>query len=141
MQVPVKPPREYSLRMKVERLQGIECLGLGIVVDGRQTMLAIDGYQQRFSGIHNLDGKPANENESTKPGTFLPLRKPVTLECGVTASSISLKIDAAPVIDWRGDPGRLSLSPDWPVPRSDGLFLGEFNSEFEIHEFTLLPQN
>lgn len=139
MQVPVKPPTAYAVSMKLERLQGEECLGLGVIVGGRQTMLEIDGYKQQFSGIHNLDGKPANENESKKSGVFLPLHKPVELDCRVTSNSILLQIDKAPVIDWQGDPQRLSVSPDWPVPQNDWLFLSEFNSEFEIREFKLTP--
>ncbi|HEX7447625.1 MAG TPA: CHAP domain-containing protein, partial [Pirellulales bacterium] len=139
MQVPVKPPPAYAVSMKLERLQGQECLGLGVLVGGRQTMLEVDGYQQQFSGIHNLDGKPANENESKKSGIFLPLHKQVELECRVTANSILLQIDRAPVIDWQGDARRLSLSPDWPVPHRDWLFLAAFDSEFDIRELKLTP--
>ncbi len=137
LQVPVKPPSAYALHLKVERLQGEECLGLGVVVGRRQTMLEIDGYQQRFSGIHNLDGKPANENESKKPGVFLPSHKPVDIDCRITADSIWLQVDQQPVIDWRGDPRRLSVSPDWPVPQSDWLFLSAYDSEFDVREFTI----
>ncbi|HEX5442297.1 MAG TPA: hypothetical protein VFW87_00650 [Pirellulales bacterium] len=139
LQVPVKPPSAYALHLKVERLQGEECLGLGVVVGGRQTMLEIDGYQQQFSGIHNLDGKPANANESKQPGSFLPLHKPVEIECRITADSIWLQVDQKPVIDWRGNSRRLSVSPDWPVPRTDWLFLSAFASEFNVREFTIEP--
>jgi len=41
----------------------------------------------------------------------------------------------------RGDPARLSVSPDWPVPHSDWLFISAFNSEFEIRSFTLEAVN
>ncbi|HVX16128.1 MAG TPA: CHAP domain-containing protein [Pirellulales bacterium] len=139
LQVAVRPPKSYSLEMTVERTQGSECLALGITVDGHQTMLAIDGFNSRFSGIHNLDGKPANENESTKAGTFLPLHRKAQLQCRVRRDEISLDIDQEPVIHWRGNAERLSLSPDWPVPHSDWLFLGAFDSEFDISSFTLEP--
>ncbi|HWB11186.1 MAG TPA: CHAP domain-containing protein [Pirellulales bacterium] len=137
LQVAVEPPKSYSLEMTVERLQGSECFGLGITVGGRQTMLAIDGYNSRFTGLHNLDGKPANDNESTKTGTFLPLKKRVQLECRVKEDQIDLDIDKEPILHWQGDANRLSLSPDWPVPHSEWLFLSAFNSEFEISAFML----
>jgi hypothetical protein len=41
------------------------------------------------------------------------------------------------VLNWHGDPARLSVSPDWPVPHSDWLFISAFASEFEIRSFTL----
>ena len=137
LQVAVAPPKSYSLEMTVERIEGTECLGIGVTVGGRQTMLEIDGYNSRFSGIHNLDGKPANENDSTKAGAFLPLHKRVDLKCRVQPDEIALEIDNKPVIQWHGDAERLSLSPDWPVPHSDWLFLGAFDSQFEITSFTL----
>lgn len=139
LQVPVAPPRAYALKMSIERLQGVECFGLGIVVGGRQTMLVVDAFKQHVSGIHDLDGKPVRENESAKHGMFLPLRKRVELECRVREDEIVLLIDKTPVIEWRGDAARLSLSPDWPVPHGDWLFLGAFDSEFDIRSFTLEP--
>ncbi|HJT32587.1 MAG TPA: CHAP domain-containing protein [Pirellulales bacterium] len=139
LQIPVVPPGAYALNMSIERLQGVECFGLGIVVGGRQTMLVVDAFKQQTSGIHNLDGKPVQENESARSGTFLPLRKRVELQCRIREDEIVLQIDKAPVIEWRGDATRLSLSPDWPVPHADWLFLGAFDSEFDIRSFTLEP--
>jgi hypothetical protein len=139
LQVPAKPPKTYRLRMAVERLQGSEMLGVGLIVAGRQTMVSIDGFNSKFAGIHNLDGKPSNQNESTKQGAFLPLNKRVDLECRVHENEIHLMIDQTPVVDWRGDPARLSLSPDWPVPHTDWLFVSSYMSEFDISSFTIEP--
>ena len=139
LQVPAKPPTSYRLRMAVERLQGSEMLGLGLIVAGRQTMVSIDGFNSQFAGIHNLDGQPSNHNESTKQGAFLPLKKRVDLDCRVRRNEIHLEIDKAPVVDWRGDPARLSLSPDWPVPHTDWLFVSAYLSEFDISSFTIEP--
>jgi hypothetical protein len=75
LQVPVVPPQSYVLRMKVERLQGVEQFGIGVMVGGRQTMISIDNSNSGFTGLHNLDGKPAADNESMKRGTFLPLHR------------------------------------------------------------------
>lgn len=107
-----------------------------ITVGGYQTMLEIDGFNSRFLGIHHFDGKPANENESTKAGTFLHLHKR------------ALNADCDPAT-WRSasttgqsSTGTATLtgsrsSPDWPVLHSDWLFLSAFHSEFEISAFTL----
>lgn len=139
LQVPAKPPKSYRLRMAVERLQGSEMLGVGLIVAGRQTMVSIDGFNSQFAGIHNLDGQPSNHNESTKQGAFLPLKKRVDLDCRVGENEIHLEIDKTPVVDWRGDPARLSLSPDWPVPHTDWLFVSAYLSEFDISSFTIEP--
>jgi hypothetical protein len=137
LEIPVVPPKAYVLRMTLERLQGRETFGIGVVAGGRQTMISIDNSNSRFTGLHNLDGKPAGANESTKPGAFLPLHKVAQLECRVTDRAIRLTIDKQEVLNWHGDPARLSVSPDWPVPHSDWLFISAFASEFEIRSFTL----
>lgn len=137
LQVPLAPPKSYVLRMAVERLQGSEQFGIGVVVGGRQTMISIDNSNSQFTGLHNLDGKPAGGNETTKPGAFLLLRKPSEMECRIGESSIQLNINQREVINWRGDPKRLSVSPDWPVPHDDWLFISAYNSEFEIGSFVL----
>lgn len=90
-------------------------------------------------GIHNLDGKPANENDTTKLGAFLPLHKRVSLECRVRSDHIALDLDNESIIDWRGDPSRLAVSPDWPVPNDRWLFIAAFASEFDISSFMLEP--
>jgi hypothetical protein len=100
-------------------------------------MIEIDGFQSRFTGMHDLDHKGGNGNDSTKRGNFLPLHEVVELECRVTANSIRLDIDRQEVLNWHGDPARLSVSPDWPVPHGDWLFVGAYASEFEIRSFTL----
>jgi hypothetical protein len=137
LQIPVVPPQSYVLRMTMERLQGNECFGLGVVAGGHQTMIEIDGFQSRFTGLHDLDHKGGNGNDSTKRGKFLPLHKVVELECRVTANSIHLDIDRQEVLNWHGDPSRLSVSPDWPVPHGDWLFVAAYCSEFEIRSLTL----
>ncbi|HUY34714.1 MAG TPA: CHAP domain-containing protein [Pirellulales bacterium] len=139
LQFPLAPPRSYVLRMSVERIEGVDQLGIGVIVGGRQTMLSIDGYDSKFTGIHNLDAKPANDNESTKAGSFLPLKKRTQIECRVSDEEIVLEIDRTPVIEWRGDPARLSLSPDWPVPHADWLFISCHDSSFDVSSFTLEP--
>jgi hypothetical protein len=139
IEVPVAPPRSYSLRMTVERLQGTQQLGIGIVVGGRQTMISIDNSGGRFTGFHNLDDKPASDNESTKEGEFLRRLQPAELECRVRENEVQLDIDKAEIIRWRGDPARLSVSPDWAMPHAEWLFLSAFDSEFDISSFMLAP--
>jgi hypothetical protein len=137
LQVPVSLPKSYVVRLAVERLQGKEQFGIGLVVGGRQTMISIDNSNSRFTGFHNLDGKPASANDSTKQGTFLPLNKLVSVECRVREDAVQLNVGNEKVIDWHGDATRLSVSPDWPVPSSEWLFISAYDSEFEIRSFTL----
>lgn len=137
LQVPVVPPKSYTLRMTLARLQGDQQFGIGIVVGGRQTMISIDNSRSECTGFHYLDGKPAAENESTKRGTFLPKTRRVELECRVRENEVQLDIDKAEVIRWKGDPARLSVSPEWPVPHTDWLFLSAYDSEFDISSFIL----
>lgn len=59
------------------------------------------------------------------------------LECRVTPDSVTLLADDQSVLEWSGDPARLSVDPAWTVPRRDWLFLASHESIFAISHLTL----
>jgi hypothetical protein len=136
MQIPVAPPKSYVLRMNVKRTVGVDQLGLGLVVDGHQTMLSID-TGGRATGLAMLDGKAANENESTHEGVVLPTDKQSELECRVEPGHVVLKVNGEGIVDWKGDSEKLTMPSDYAVPRTDWLFLSSHGSKFDIKSFTL----
>lgn len=137
LQVPVEPPERYTLRLKTRRVWGRDQLGIGLIVGGHQVLLSIDSYGGKKTGLHFLDGKSSRNNESTHSGQVLPLDQFVNLTVRVRPDSVRLLADGKTIVDWSGDPARLSMDEDYAVPRKDWLFLAGWNTHCEITEFTL----
>lgn len=139
LQIPIDLPQAYKVRLKVERIEGTEQLGLGVVVDGKQTMVTIDAGDGQVLGLNQLDDKPAAENEAAKMGSQLPVGKKVEIECLVESGHIAVQIDGKPTWDWKGDASRLSVGSDYTVPQTEWLFLSATNTLFEISSLSLEP--
>jgi hypothetical protein len=139
LQIPLDLPDSYSIQAIVKREAGQDQLGFGLVVGGRQVMLVLDSYGGTVAGLHLLDGKKANANPTSLRKVLLPLEATVRLEVRVTPNSVELSVDGQPTYKWVGDPGRLSVQPEWQVPRTDWLFLTSYHSYFRIKSLTLTP--
>lgn len=140
LQVPIEPPERYTLRLKIRRLVGNDQFGIGLIVGGRQVLLSIDGYGGTKTGLHRLDGKKSRENESTYTGRVLPPDTLVQLTVHVDADSVRLLADGNTIVDWSGDPARLSMDETYEMPRNDWLFLTSWNTHCELTEFALEEQ-
>lgn len=139
LQIPVDLPESYVLRATVKRDYEKDQFDFGLVVGGRQVVLALDCYGGDCLGLHRVDGKDAQSNETTQRVSLLPMNTTVALEVHVTARSIELRVDGKSTLKWEGDPMSLSLDDEWAIPRKDWLFLGEWSSSFQISELTLTP--
>lgn len=139
IQVPLAPPKSYLLSMSVKRLEGGNQLGLGIVVDGRQTMVSIDGGQGESTGLGLIDSKPANENDTTHTGVLLSPGKKTEVQCRVEPGQVKLTVDGKDVFEWKGDATLLSLPEEYAMPHSDWLFISSFDTMFEISSFSMEP--
>ena len=139
LQIPVDLPEAYTLEVRLRRISGDDVFGLGIVVGGEQTMLAIDSYGGDVLGIHRLDGKRANGNESTKKVTVFKDQQWSDLKCVVAPDGFTLSADGNVVLQWQGDPKRLSIDEKWSVPNQQWLFLATNDNVYEISKMTLLP--
>ena len=140
VQIPFDLPKAYVLKMKVERIEGPEQFGFGIVIDGFQSMVSIDGSEGKVTGLNQLDGKsPADNNETTRTATYFEDGKKCDIECRVEPGQVTLTIDGKPAFEWKGDAARLTVGPDYIVPKKDWLFLSATNTCFEISSLTLEP--
>lgn len=139
LQIPVDAPPAYVIDAEVTRANGEELFGFGLIVGGRQVLLLIDGLGGEITGLHRLDGKRANANASTRKGKLLPTGQKVQLQVRVTPDSVRLSADGKPVLDWTGDPERLSLDPNWEAPRKDRLFLACYETKILISSLILTP--
>jgi hypothetical protein len=138
LQIPVDVPITYTIRATVKRIAGTYGLGFGLVVGGRQTMLVLDSHPGDVTGLHLLDGKQVHEQPDIPHKMALPIGQVVNLEVRVTPQTVELLIDGGSRFQWAGDARRLSLQPEWEMPKKDWLFLTSHFSDFEIASLTLL---
>lgn len=139
LEVPYSPPDDYELRMVAARRSGNDSFFLGLLVDGRQTMLALDRFGGASSGLHLLDGEPTERNATIKQGRVFVDERPKDLVCTVHPSSVRVTCDDRLLVDWHGDARRLSLDQRLSVPDTLGLALGDWNTQFLISKFELRP--
>ena len=137
LQIPIKVPDSYTLRMKVQRLYGRDMFGVGLVIDGRQTMICMDAYAGTVSGLHLVDGKTVKSNSTTYRGALLPENQPVTIRIRVEPDSVTAEADGKSFLNWKGNPEQLSQDDRYSVPRTDWLYLASWNTQFAISNLFL----
>ncbi len=124
IQVPYKTPEEYDLTVVAERIRGTEILIIGLVVDGHQATVVLDGWGGGVSGLERIDGKVSQDNETTRRGWRFTNGKPTTIVCKVRKGVVSVTCDGEEIVEWKGDARRLSIVGGWKVPDENQLFLG-----------------
>ena len=137
--IPLRPPSEYDLNIVAERITGSAELTIGLVVGQSQFAAILDGWQSTSSGLGLLDGEPANKNSTTFEGSVFTNGQPSEIAIQVRTAGVSVTVDGKSVIDWKGNPNRLSLHKDWSVGDASALFIGSLASEYRIHSMTLTP--
>jgi len=137
LQVPVAPPERYTLRLRVQRLVGNDQFAVGLVVGGRQTMCCFDAYGATVSGLQLVDGRKVRDSPLAHRGQILLRDATAEIVLRVTPDSVRGDVDGKTIVDWSGDPQRLSVDLPYAVPNEQWLFLAAWNSHFAISEFTL----
>jgi hypothetical protein len=123
IQVPYTPPAEYEITLVVKRLQGKDTLGLGLIAQGRQFGVVLDGWGGRHSGVERIDGARVPKNETVRQGRVLTNGQPSTITISVQQSQLTVKRDGEMIVDWAADYGRVSPESGWLVPYRRGLSL------------------
>jgi hypothetical protein len=139
LQIPYAPPENYDLTVTAKRFDGNDTLVIGLVVAGRQTAVVLDGWRGTTSGLDLLDGLRADGNESTIRRRVFSNGRPTTINCSVRNNHIVVHSGDEVVIDWQGDPQRLSTYKAWHVPNANCLIVGCFLTRYEITELTITP--
>lgn len=142
--IPYGPvPEDYDIELRLQRLStrgpGFK---MGLLVGGQQVALGMDsGVSERVWGLEFLDGVPAHlaNNPTRNPGGRLPIGKTCDVTIQVRKNHITASCDGETLIDWTGDPERLSLWKEVRLPRSDALFFLA-QADFVVHKMTLIPR-
>jgi len=132
-----EPPAEYEINAVVERMFGDDGVVFGVTVDGHVTSVCVDQYVGRLSGLSKLGGKDADQNETTFREKMLKDNALNTIQIRVGKRSIQTTVNGRRIIDWEGDPGKLSIWQPLPYPKR--VWFGAAYSQFKFHRLELTP--
>lgn len=130
----VVPPEEYDLELRVSRRSGHDSLNLGLSDGRRRFMIILDGEEGSASWIDRAMG-----GASRRVGKLFVGSELRTVEVSVRRERVSARVDGTGVLDWKGEAGALGLEPSWNVGAGAELFLGAFDSAYEIRSASLRP--
>ncbi len=122
--------------MVVERIEGDEALGVGLVCSGRQFVATLDGWNGTKSLLQSIDRKWV-DNESMRKTRVFENGRRATVTYTVIRERIRVEVDGSTVIDWEGDATRLSLPGEFVVPGKQNLFVASYESVYHYHQIRL----
>lgn len=139
IQIPYTPPDEYDLTIVAERKEGLEAINIGLVRAGSLFHAVVDGFAFKGlqSGLSTIDGRTADNNETTVRGQLLANDVASTVVCSVRKEGVTMTVDGKKIFDWKGDYKRLGNHPALRMPRADVLYLNAFNCIYRFSKISL----
>lgn len=141
LRVPYRPPEEYDLKLVFKRLQGDECLVIGLSIQSHPFTLMLAGWKNRWAGFECIDGKRLNESPlGLDRAPIFENGKKYELIVQVRKNSLQTLLNGQTLVSANVTPDRLSGSMSWDFPYSGdrGLGLGTIGP-YEFYEMRLLP--
>jgi serine protease Do len=137
--IPYSVSDSYQLRLVAQRQTDAGSLNIGLAVGGRHQALAIFDYgKSKRSGLAWIDEKnePANSTYYRKP--VLTTGRDSEIVCTVHQGHLRVTCDGKTIIEWTGDPSRLTLHPNFKIP-SDQLFIETVYGSYRISQLQYRP--
>lgn len=137
--LPVLVPEEYTLSAKIlrpENAGGEPTVMIGLIADQfpfRAVLKSDEGV-----ALDMIDGRRWNENESRLEVPFCQPGIAAQVDCTVTKQGVRVEADGRTLIDWRGEPWRLSMAPEWGTRDSRKLFIAT-KGHFQFSDIKLGP--
>ncbi len=132
LEIPHKIQGQYQLKMVVEREPASGALNIGIVVGGRHQAIVIFDYGREMrSGLAWVDEKNEPANPTYYRKQVLKKSQPAEVVLTVHAGHLRVTCDGRTVVDWCGNPRRLTLHPNWKVPK-DQIFLSTWSGAYRV---------
>ena len=127
--IPYSPPDEYDLTVTVERKDGDNCVGIGLVHGGPFAVF-IDGFPELGgkAGLDLLDGIVFDKSPAAVKGLILKNNVPSTIVVAVRKSGVTVTVDSKVIVTWQGNYRQLTPSPVWKPRDPKMLLVGAFGS-------------
>jgi hypothetical protein len=140
VEVPYQPPAEYDLALTVERRQGTNSFIVGLIADGARFCVMMDAGQTGDATY--LDGvgeREAGGQLTRTRGKYLETGKPVAILISVRKAGLTLSLNGAKLVQWKGDYKKLGFDAGWTTPTSNAMILGSWGTEYLISKAVLTP--
>jgi hypothetical protein len=132
IQIPVTIAGSYEIEASFTRLAGGEGLGFIIPAGETQTMLGLSVDAGSLSGIFDIDGRPAQSNESGfRPGTVENGKRhliKIRVQPRGDEVAVDSTFDGHPYVHWHGLARRLTTTKNWKPPQIHQPALGVWDS-------------
>ncbi len=138
LELPYSPPEEYRLMLIVEPLDSPHGVILGLR-GGDHRFVSLFNFARGevpLSAIENIDGRNVG-NETTFAGQLFREGQMSQVIVDVRTDSVAMSVDGRTIVNWKGNPERLSLSDYWDTPQKTALFLGAYDCRYRFHRITL----
>jgi hypothetical protein len=156
LQSPVNPTGEYQTALRLTRYGSSSSSSsqppkAGVFVVGlpslrSQFLVVLDypipgkGYASflTLSGYKKLEDNPTFKISENLSQCLADGREKV-LVCGVKLQEVVVTLDGEKLIEYRGDMGKLTMTPEWAVPNTRSMFLGAHQGDFYIRGWSVAP--
>ena len=127
-------PENYQLVIIAEPLDAPNGLLLGTLMRGNRFVTLINYTPEDIglSALENIDGQNVG-NPTTVRKLFLKQARLSQIVVTVQGNQITAKVDGEEIINWRGDPLRLTLGDYWQTPNKQAFFLGTYDCRYRFH--------
>ncbi len=140
IEIPFTPEGPYRMTVICEPLDAPNALNLGQMSAGNRFVSLVNytpsGVGQ--SALENIDGNNVGNNPTTVSADLFQKNRLSQVVCEVREDGVRVIVDGVTIIDWQGDPARLSLSDYWNTPNAV-LFLGAYDCRYRFYRVTLQP--
>lgn len=139
IEIPHHAPPAYRLTVIATPLDEPNGLVLGQRSPAGRFLVLLDYRwgEHRGSALENVDGRNVQTNPTRSDGPVFRRGRLAVIVCTVRADGVKVEVDGRTLIDWRGDPARLSLADYWATPNDDTLFLGAYDCRYRFHRVAL----
>jgi hypothetical protein len=120
-------------------VRGSGALQLTLPVATSMGYCCFDQYDGKGTGLGLIDGKDILENETVHRQRVFRGNKALEISITVLGPRVQVAVDGAEIVDWAGDPARLSLVPAWAGRDVRSLTIGVDNSSFRFTRIVLTP--
>lgn len=143
VEFPYVPPGDYTLTIVARHAGGeFRPLGLGLSNGDHQWVVMIGINNPALGavpGVQNVDGKALALDDDAKGAASVAVGQTISCVVTVRPSGFAVSVNGNDVIDWVGDPKRLSVPESMSVIRKNTLFICVPSSRYEIERAIVVP--
>lgn len=128
----------YQVRVKLRQLTARNVFHVVLPVGDRMTGFELDGYEGRYTGLQEVNGKRAADVPGIVKGRQVKDSEPhvldVTVRLDGANATIITTLDTRPLYTWTGSTAALSQNATWATTAPGSLALGAAAADWVVSE-------